>query len=167
MRVAEGHPDRSEHVTFLSGTLPARHVDAIQITRNGVPIARRNRPQRAPEVEHVRVRAHEDDDKNLTTVQPRRRSAGILVTWHTERGSKAPRTVKLDYSVDGGRAWRPIFMGPDRGRVSLRPQLLATSRHARIRVRVSDGFNEVSAVSAPFRTRGFRPMASFSKSGPP
>ena len=150
MRISVGHTDGTVHIIFLDAAISARNVDAIQITRQGHPIARRNRPPHAPEVEHVRVKAHRHSGKKDDADQPDR-SPRTEVTWHTEHGSTMLTTVKLDYSVDSGRTWRPIFMGPDRGRASLRPQLLKPSLHARIRVRVSDGFNEVSAVSPVFR----------------
>jgi hypothetical protein len=150
MRVSVGHTDGTVHIIFLNAVIPARDVDAIQITRQGHPIGRRNRPAHAPEVEHVRVRAHHHPGKG-DDADRLERSSRTVVTWHTEAGSAKSLTVKLDYSADGGRTWRPIFMGPDRGRASLRPQVLKPSLRARVRVRVSDGFNEVSAASAPFR----------------
>ena len=69
-------------------------------------------------------------------------------------GGKLNATV--DYSADG-RSWRTVFDGPSSGRARVPGRRLAGSRRARVRVNVSDGFNEATAVSRVFRVDGSKP----------
>ena len=82
----------------------------------------------------------------------------ILVTWHTRYQGTTSLQAKVDFSTDDGATWRPVFFGPDRGRVVLRQNMLTPSQTARIRVRLSDGFNEAEAVSPEFREPGGKPV---------
>ena len=66
--------------------------------------------------------------------------------------------MTVDYSIDGGRRWRPIYGGGARQRLNLPSRLFAGSPRARVRVRVSDGFHETAARSKVFRAVGSPPM---------
>lgn len=63
----------------------------------------------------------------------------------------------MDYSTDAGRTWRTVVDGPDRGRATVPARALTRARRARVRVSTNDGFDEVAAVSRPFRADGLRP----------
>jgi hypothetical protein len=155
-------------VTFFSAQVPASGAAAIEIFRDGKLVARRERSEHGPSVHDVDVHrrrydeecgaqgskpsgcAHEADDEDDVPV--------ILVTWHTRYHGTAPLRAKVDFSADDGATWRPVFFGPDRGRVVLRQNTLIPSQTARIRVRLSDGFNEAEAVSPEFREPGSKPV---------
>jgi hypothetical protein len=81
-----------------------------------------------------------------------------VVTWRTHYQGASTLRVKVDFSADGGATWRPVFFGPDRGRVVLKNGTLTPSRTARMRVRVSDGFNEAAAISPVFHELGGKPV---------
>jgi hypothetical protein len=53
-------------------------------------------------------------------------------------------------SSNGGRSWRAIATHVPGSRIALPSALFAASRHARIRLRVSDGFDSTQALSARF-----------------
>ncbi len=67
--------------------------------------------------------------------------------------------TRIDYSIDGGKHFTPIFIGPDRRSVAMPSELLSGSRRARVRIAVDDGFNRTVAVSAPFSAAGRPPRA--------
>ena len=75
--------------------------------------------------------------------------------------------VSIDYSANGGRSWRTVFLSPNSGHVLL-PALDSTaSRNARIRVRVIDAFDLEGTVSPRFTVVGAPPrvtiLSSFSR----
>jgi len=74
------------------------------------------------------------------------------VRWRTRATEKLRREATIEFSPDG-RTWRPIWMGPDRGKAVVSSAGLPRSRRARIRVLVSDGFNQAQAVSGRLRSR--------------
>jgi hypothetical protein len=88
------------------------------------------------------------------------------VRWSAASPEHLPLTASVDYSYNGGRSWRTIFIGADRGRVSLPGFYFLGSRDARVRVRVNDGFNETAAVSAPFTAVSAPPQVSIVSPGP-
>ena len=67
------------------------------------------------------------------------------------------RTATVDYAADG-RRFRTVYSGPDTGRASIPARSLEAGRRARVRVRVSDGFNRVEAVSGAFSAAGTPPQ---------
>ena len=114
---------------------------------DGVAIASRRRSAAAPV---VRVLA----PRHGTKVG---RGRATVVAWRASDADGDALRVSVDYSVDGGRGWRAIYAGPNGGRVVLPSTLFAGSRRARIRVTVSDGFNEAAAVSSLFSAAGRPP----------
>jgi hypothetical protein len=84
----------------------------------------------------------------------------VVVRWTSTNPEHLALTATIDYSRDGGRSWRTIFVGPNTGRVSLESFFFTASLAARIRVRVNDGFNETSAVSGTFVAVGARPQVT-------
>jgi hypothetical protein len=69
-------------------------------------------------------------------------------------------TAQLDLSLDGGRHWRALTGDVEGTSTTLAPALLPFSRRARVRVRVSDGWNVASAQSAVFRSLGVKPRVT-------
>ena len=89
-----------------------------------------------------------EDDDGLATV----------ATWHTRYAGRQHLLVNVAFSADDGETWRPVFLGPDQGRVVLRNAMLVPAETARVRVRVTDGFNTATAISPPFHEAGGKPV---------
>lgn len=139
-------------VLLLAGSAPSDGAASIEIVRNGVMLARRLRSRYAPTVEVLapRVGAHVG----------RERTVGVV--WKAADADGDTLDTTIDYSLDGGSAWRTIFSGRRPGSVALPSTLFAGSRNARVRVRVNDGWNTAEAVSAPFIAVGRPPSVSIS-----
>jgi hypothetical protein len=152
-------------VVFLSATVPAQRVEAIEILRDGTPLARRERSSAVPVVQDVDVRVrggyrycpgkHHGPKSEYGAEGDE--GAETAVTWRSRYAGKTALKAKVDFSADRGMTWRPVFFGPDKHRVVLDNQILTPASAARIRVRLSDGFNEVSAISPPFCEPGGSP----------
>ncbi len=137
-------------IVQLSGEVPAAGVDSVQLADDGTVMATRKRPARAPSVRLLSPRAGAKVGAGRT----------VLVRWRSTNPEHLPLTVVLDYSRNGGRAWRTIFVGPDNGRIALDSFFFTASKDARVRVRVSDGFNETEAVSGRFTALGAPPQVA-------
>jgi hypothetical protein len=140
----------------LSSRLPASAaIASIELRLGRQVLDRIRRPAHPP---RVRLLA------------PRRGRVGrrgvVVIRWRPAlslRRSLDPRrrlTASIDYSLDGGRRYRTIYIGPSTGRVALPSSLFAASRNARIRIRVSDGFSERAATSGRLVASGSRPRAT-------
>jgi hypothetical protein len=84
----------------------------------------------------------------------------VIVRWKATNPEQLTLSASIDYSRDGGRSWRTIFIGPNTGRAALASFYLIAARHARVRVRVNDGFNESDAVSGRFTALGAPPQVT-------
>jgi hypothetical protein len=60
-------------------------------------------------------------------------------------------TISIDVSFDGGRHWRMVAMPADTGRYTIPATLLSATGRARVRLRASDGFNQVLVISRLLR----------------
>ena len=151
-----GHVDQAGDFDEITGTVPASGAESIAVEAYGKVLASRVRPARAPRVQV------------LAPTSGARAGAGptVLVQWSAASPEHLPLTASVDYSDDGGRSWRTIFIGADRGRVSLPSFYFPGSRDGRVRVRVNDGFNETAAVSAAFTAAGAPPQVSIVSPGP-
>ena len=134
----------------VTGEVPARGVDSLRVADNGSVVATRTRPAKAPRVRILAPRAGARVGKGTT----------VAVHWRTTDPEHLPLTTFVDYSRNGGRTWRTIFTGPNTGRLALPSFFFTASRMARVRVRVSDGFNETMAVSPRFVTLGAPPKVT-------
>jgi hypothetical protein len=144
MTATPGHIDFVEGEVELTATVPSGGVDSVQVqTLGGQVVASRTRPAVAPSVAVQLPRT----GGTVGGARP------VLIRWRsTNPQHLAPLalTATIDYSADGGRSWRVIYIGPDDGHASVSGSGLSPSRTARVRVRVNDGFNETAAVSPPF-----------------
>lgn len=132
----------------LSADAPTHPAAAsVEIVRAGTVLAHRVRNRRAPRVALT--------SPGRDVILPG--CGSVEVTWRAT--GEGPLLVRVDYSADDGRTWRSVFAGPDGGRVDVPAALLTGSRAARLRVRVSDGFNETVAVSRRLRAVGSPPTA--------
>jgi len=176
MAMSIGHVDDGPEVRFLGARVAVAGVHAVQITQDGQLIAQRVRSRHSPRVRSVTVGGHRrcddhyrekcDDDRDdgaRSTAAP----GSVLVRWSSHDADGDALLATVDYSTDGGRIWRVVFAGPDRGEARLAAGMLAHAPRALVRVRVSDGFNEGSARSDEFSSAGAPPTVRiFSPAAP-
>ncbi|RDW68800.1 uncharacterized protein DSM5745_08560 [Aspergillus mulundensis] len=128
-------------------------IGAVEIHKDSTPVARRVRAVHPPIVKDVKAHLDSADNPQQWTV-----------TWTatSQAESENPLSVKIDYSSNGGSSWTPRYYHPRRNEgVAKLPNLYfskATGKSGMVRVRVSDGFNLVSAVSAGFDAPGYSPI---------
>ncbi len=138
--------DKPTDLLVLDGIVPLRGGSATRvpsavadlIVQHGSDRVTRTRSAHAPSV-------------RLTTAKPGR------VAWKARDADGDTLLASVDYSADGGRSFRTVWTGPSSGRVKLPRALFGRSGNAQVRVRVSDGFDQASATSKPFRARGHAP----------
>lgn len=134
---------------LLDGTVAAPAGTAQVVVRRGTEAATRRRRSAAP--------------PTVRLLSPRAgaRIAGraMTVVWRAgdRDGDRLAATVEL--SLDGGRSFRPVHVGPSTGRVTIPTRILGDSRNARIRVRVDDGFDAAEARSGRLVIVGPPPAA--------
>jgi hypothetical protein len=152
-------------VVFLAATVPVPGAAAaagvphaaagpppasVAILSGGTVMATRTRPPHVPVVRLTLPAAG-------ATIG---RGRSVAVRFAVHDPDHAKLTVKVDYSHDDGRTFATLWMGPMVRRVTLPSALLSASRAARIRVRVSDGFNEGRAVSGRLLSVGRLPAVT-------
>ena len=143
----EDHPGGHGDVTgtLLAGgaAVPPANAARVEIVRDGVVVASRDRSATAPTAAFTR---------------PRRgarigRGKRVDIRWRAADADGDRLETTVEWSREAGRpgTWRPVFLGPNGGRVRLPSDYFAGTGHARLRLRVSDGFHETVALSPPFR----------------
>jgi hypothetical protein len=85
------------------------------------------------------------------------------VKWRSAGAGGKNSSASVDFSSDGGRTWRAIYVGPDRGRAEIPGSYLEASHRARLRVRVNDGFDEAVATSGIFTSRAAPPVVTIAR----
>jgi hypothetical protein len=143
------HNADSPQVTRLSGFVIANGAASVGFEQAGAaaPLAARTRSAHAPRVTVVGPRGS-------ATIG---RTATVNVRWTAVDLDHDRLSATVDYSSDGGRKWKAIAFGESRGSVSLPRRFFTASGNARVRVRVSDGFNETGALSGRLRSLGAPP----------
>jgi hypothetical protein len=63
----------------------------------------------------------------------------VRIEWVATDPDGGLHSAAIDYSLDDGKHWKPVYAGPDAGTVALPSTLFAAAGRARLRVRVSDG----------------------------
>ena len=134
---------------ILRANVPATGAAGVQVVKDGAVVAERRRS------------AHTPRARILSPGRGARvRGRTTTVRWRASDADRDQLAVSLDYSGDGGRLWRTLFIGPDRGRVALPTRLLTGSRNARLRLRANDGFSETATLSGRFLSAGAPPVVS-------
>jgi hypothetical protein len=118
--------------------LPSSAAD-LTVSHGATTLLERTRSAHAPTLKRLERRA-------------------TTVTWKAGDADGDPLSASVDYSADGGRSFRTVWSGPSTGRAKLASTALGRADSALVRVRVSDGFDQTSAVSKPFHVAG-RPPA--------
>jgi len=149
--ITRGHMDEIANFTLVNAVVPARRGARLQVLNRNRVIARRARSRHAPRVRLLRPRRK----------ARRVRGRFTLIRWKARDPDSSKLIASIDYAARGHR-YRTLVTGLRGRRYRLPNKLLTRSRHARIRVRVSDGWNEGRAVSAPLvvRKRAHRSPAS-------
>jgi hypothetical protein len=136
--------DPGTAATFV-GPVPKGAV-AVEVARDGITLDRRVR-SKAPKVTLLAP-------TRAGRVGNRRR---LGVRWRASDPDGDALRAAVDYSADDGRSWTTLYSGDNSGGLTLSGRTLAASRRARVRVRISDGFDESAGVSGPFRVDGSPP----------
>ena len=146
------HVDRGGRApTTLEAAAPVDPAKArsVEITRGGAVVARRTRSAHAPTGRFLRP------GKGVLVGRGDR----LDIRWQAADADRDALDVTVEWSARGGRpgTWRSIFLGPNGGKVAVPSDYFAGSGNAFLRLRISDGFNETTVLSAPFRTIHRRP----------
>jgi hypothetical protein len=153
MAAEEIHADDAAALLELSAEIPSHGAKSVEVLDNGVAVGKRTRPRRRPK---VRVLA----PRSGAVVGGR---GSVAAKWRTLGASSKSDTASVDFSSDGGRTWRPIYIGPDRGRAKIPGRYLEAARRARLRIRVNDGFDEAVATSGIFTSRAAPPEVTIAR----
>lgn len=81
----------------------------------------------------------------------------VHVVWTAEDADGTQLRSRVEYSSDGGATWRQVWTGQAAGPATLPAHMLPASTDARLRVAVSDGFDETIAISQRFVSLGSSP----------
>jgi hypothetical protein len=143
------HIDGATPDIVIVGKVLAADTREVDVLQNGRPIEQDHASRTPPTV---------------ALLTPRRgaRLRGRVATlrWRSIDPDGDALEVTVRYSADDGRRWHTIYTGPDHGSVALPISLMSASKHARVRLYVSDGFDEGIATSPPFVVGGRPPVVS-------
>jgi hypothetical protein len=147
-----GHPAATpgSPLVAITGEVPAAGVTSLQISDDGTVVTTRTKPAKAPVV---------------TVLAPRAggcigQGRNVLVRWRATDPESLSLTASVDYSLNDGRSWRTIYGGPNTGKASLPSNYFTASTHARVRVRINDGWSDTDAISQEFTAIGTPPSVT-------
>jgi hypothetical protein len=133
---------------MLAATLPfSPGAAAVVVTGGGQDLARRTRSAHPPAGRFVSPRRGARVGRARTTV----------VRWSEHDADGDRLTADVDYSSNGGRSWRVVAGRVHGTSARISSRLLSASQNARLRVRISDGFNVTTVTSGRFRAVGAPP----------
>jgi hypothetical protein len=134
---------------LLDATLPFAPATAnAVVTSNGQVTAQAKRSPHAPTAKFISPRKGTQLGTHKTTT----------VRWSEHDADGDRLTSAIDYSLDGGRHWRVVADGLTGTSAAISSRFLSASKNARLRVRISDGFNTTTVVSGRLRSRGVAPV---------
>ena len=139
------HIDGQAPQVALDGVVPVTNAARVAVVHDGATIAERTASANAPALVIHRA--------------PSFRGRDVKIPWHASDKDGDRLVTTVEYSADGGRTYDAIFTGPDKGVAHVPFRSLPRSSHARVRVRVNDGFHETSAQSPVFVSPGGPPVA--------
>ena len=135
----------------LAVVIPAANVASVELVRNGQVLDTRRRTPAAP-------RASISRPGSGLRVRSSARTVDVRFAASDADGNVLEST--LEYSADDGRTFRGVAVGLTGSSFQLPATLLSRSSRARLRLRVSDGWNETLAVSRRFRADGPPPAVA-------
>jgi hypothetical protein len=138
------------NITQVSAVVPAARAASVELVSDGAVLDTLLRSRSAPKVRLLAPRsgAHV------------RSKGSLLVRWKARDADRNRLLAAIDFSADGGRSWKAVALGVRGRRYSVPVELLARTRKARLRVRMSDGWHETAALSRIFRVDGPPPVVS-------
>ncbi|MEA2367934.1 MAG: hypothetical protein QOH38_652, partial [Thermoleophilaceae bacterium] len=142
------HVDGAGSFLTLTGRVNATGAYAVDIVKSGKVIAERVRSAHAPRV-------------TITAPRKGAKVGGrdpVKMKWKATDADSDRLDVTAQYSRDGGKHWRTVYVGADTGKAAIPSLLLARSRNARVRVVANDGFNETARTSGKFVSLGSPPQ---------
>ena len=141
---------------LLSATVPfAPDAAAVVISANGQELAARSRSAHAPTVRWL-------GPSGRTRIG---RTGSTLVRWSANDADGDRLIATVDYSPDGGSTWQVVADSIGGNSTQVPNRFLSGSSNARLRVRVSDGFNVGIATSGRLHTVGAPPRVQITGAG--
>lgn len=134
-------------VLFEGAVRERAGASAISVMSEGSVLATDKKPAHVPRLTLLAPRAKQ----RVTGTRP------LVVRWHATNPDHVHLVVSIDFSTNNGRTWRTMYVGENTGKLALARAYLSPSRSARIRVRVNDGFDQVSATSNRFTILKLQP----------
>lgn len=141
-------PVAEDRWMYFNAEVLASNAARVEIEHNGSVVVRRDRSAHAPTI-------------SLLSPAPNTKLSGSsanLVKWLAQDADGDPLVVQVEYSVDDGKNYRVLTAGVNSTQISLPGSLFSRSDHARVRLRVNDGFNEAVAVSGVLKAAGSPPI---------
>ena len=155
------HGQGSHRKSFsLKASLPVTsYTDAavVELHKHDCVIASRTRPMASPTITNVSVQSVRQSDVMGT---------GKEITWSSTHAEGLPLLAQLDLLLPAthpfGAVWNNVYTGPAKAvgqstTSALSDSLFPANSCAKVRLRVSDGFNEVDRVSDEFHCAGLPP----------
>jgi hypothetical protein len=149
--VDPGGGTSGEPIQQLTAVVPATNAASVELVRNGQILDTRRRTPASPSVSVT-------TPKGGLRVRSSQRVLGVR--WKLSDADGGPLTSKIEYSADGGKTYRGVAAGLTSATFDLPARFLTRSSKARVRLTVSDGWNETAAVSKRFRVDGPPPAVA-------
>jgi hypothetical protein len=145
------HRDGGDPSPIFTALAPGT-AQRVEVVSGGRVIASMSRPPHAPSV-------------RLLSPSRRTRAGarGLLVTWRAADVDGKRLTATVAVSANDGRTWRTAAQDLEGTSVVVPATMLPSTRHGRVRVQVSDGFNETTALSARLRFPGSAPQLTITQ----
>ena len=153
MKVEQAVSDDDGRLYYGAADVPSAGVKSLELYRDGVLVGTRKASANLPRVKVLAPRRRARVGRGRETV----------VRWRATDADRDKLLIKVDYSVNDGRSWEPVYLGPDRGSARLPSEAFAGSRRARIRIRANDGFNETAVRSARFASVRRKPSVAIAE----
>jgi hypothetical protein len=127
--------------------LPVKEAASIELQFHGEPVANVQRSRAAPKLEVARL------DTDVLT-----RDESLELRWKAGDADDDALEARIDFSPGTDQPFRAVYLGPNHGRWTVPGRLLSTTKEGRVRVVISDGFNEVEQEIGPFIVRASAPL---------
>jgi len=150
IHVDPGGGNAAGSLILIRGKILAAGVREVDVLQNGRPIEQDHASAHAPTAAFTHLSA------GTIVGGPR----GAEFRWRSHDADGGPLHVTVGYSADGGHRWKSIYAGADTGSARLPGELLSRSRNARLRLYVSDGFNEAIVTSPRLVSPGVPPSVT-------
>lgn len=132
---------------FVSGYLPAEGAAVVELEFGDKVVARIARSRNAPKLE---VSPLETEWVS--------RDGKVELQWAAYDEDKDALEARIEFSAGPEEPFRSVYLGPNHGKWTIPGSLLSASNEARLRVVITDGFNEAEQVTAPFVVRAAPPL---------